>query len=246
MTTTDLVPIQPKEVVADGRGMAQALMDILKSKTKPIVFQGEQYLEYEDWLLLARFFRYTVMTGEPTPIDIDGVKGFSAKAWLRNEDGAIVGGAEAYCMRDEPNWKNKPTFQLASMAQTRAGAKACRNVFAWVAVMAGARPTPAEEMDGVVPKEDIGKYAKTKGPEHVEVPLDENAIPYSYVQAKWQSLLGWNDEAGKVDLAKWAEAHGITVRSWKPIMPSLQKQYLAHLNDLYDQLTQDSHDDKGV
>ena len=34
------------------------------------------------------------------------------------------------------------------MAQTRAQAKALRNVLAWVVVMAGYAPTPAEEMDG--------------------------------------------------------------------------------------------------
>jgi hypothetical protein len=43
-----------------------------------------------------------------------------------------------------------PWFQLASMAQTRAGAKALRNAFAWVVVLAGYQPTPAEEMDGVI------------------------------------------------------------------------------------------------
>lgn len=41
-----------------------------------------------------------------------------------------------------------PLFQLRSMAQTRASAKALRNVFAWVVVLAGYRPTPAEEMTG--------------------------------------------------------------------------------------------------
>jgi hypothetical protein len=42
-----------------------------------------------------------------------------------------------------------PMFQLRSMAQTRAGSKCLRNCFAWVAVLAGYKPTPAEEMDGV-------------------------------------------------------------------------------------------------
>ena len=40
-------------------------------------------------------------------------------------------------------------FQLRSMAQTRACSKCLRNVLAWVVVLAGYRPTPAEEMDGV-------------------------------------------------------------------------------------------------
>ena len=42
----------------------------------------------------------------------------------------------------------KPLFQLRSMAQTRASAKALRSIFAWVVVLAGYRPTPVEEMTG--------------------------------------------------------------------------------------------------
>lgn len=42
----------------------------------------------------------------------------------------------------------KPLFQLRSMAQTRASAKALRSIFAWVVVLAGYKPTPAEEMTG--------------------------------------------------------------------------------------------------
>lgn len=41
-----------------------------------------------------------------------------------------------------------PLFQLRSMAQTRAGAKALRNALAWVVVLAGYKPTPAEELPG--------------------------------------------------------------------------------------------------
>ena len=44
-----------------------------------------------------------------------------------------------------------PQFQLRSMAQTRAGAKALRNALAWVVVLAGYAPTPAEEMDDIAP-----------------------------------------------------------------------------------------------
>jgi hypothetical protein len=41
-----------------------------------------------------------------------------------------------------------PLFQLRSMAQTRACAKALSNLFKWVVVLAGYKPTPAEEMVG--------------------------------------------------------------------------------------------------
>ena len=49
--------------------------------------------------------------------------------------------------QDESNWSSKPLFQLKSMAQTRACAKALRNVLAWVVVLAGYTPAPAEEME---------------------------------------------------------------------------------------------------
>ena len=57
-----------------------------------------------------------------------------------------------------------PLFQLRSMAQTRACAKALRNVLAWVVVLAGYRPTPAEELDGKTTEEPQKKTepAKTK------------------------------------------------------------------------------------
>lgn len=42
-----------------------------------------------------------------------------------------------------------PVFQLRSMAQTRACAKALRNCLSWVAVLGGFGETPAEELDGM-------------------------------------------------------------------------------------------------
>ena len=43
-----------------------------------------------------------------------------------------------------------PLFQLRSMAQTRACAKALSNLFKWVVVLAGYKPTPADEMTSVI------------------------------------------------------------------------------------------------
>jgi hypothetical protein len=132
---------------------------------------GEQYLEFEDWQTVGQFYGYTVKTGDAVAVEIDGVKGAKAHADLIDyRSGLIVGGAEAYCMRDEEKWNTRPKyewqeqpdgdnkrvkiadeavpwFQLASMAQTRAGAKAFSNRLRWVVVLAGYRGTPAEEMN---------------------------------------------------------------------------------------------------
>jgi len=66
--------------------------------------------------------------------------------WERGNDGKNRPKKLKVQMADEP----VPLFQLRSMAQTRAAAKALRNALAWVVVLAGYKPTPAEEMDGVI------------------------------------------------------------------------------------------------
>jgi len=55
-----------------------------------------------------------------------------------------------------------PLFQMASKAQTTACAKALRNIFSYVAVLAGCSATPAEEMVGFTP--DDNDYIDTPEP----------------------------------------------------------------------------------
>ena len=73
-------------------------------------------------------------------LDENGKKIWDAKA--RNGKGGYK--AE----KVQVGFTRKPLFQLRSMAQTRAEAKALKSVFGWVVVLAGYRPTPAEEMTG--------------------------------------------------------------------------------------------------
>ena len=165
----------PKEVLSQATTAAKALQDVIAKKPRKVIFNGEQYLEMEDWETLGRFYHLAVKTHDPDPVEVFGVQGFRAKATVIDTiSGLQLGSAEAYCMRDEENWgtrkgKTVPMFQLASMAQTRAGAKALRNLLAWVAVLAGYRPTPAEEMDGVfngskpeTPAQPAGQEPKCK------------------------------------------------------------------------------------
>jgi len=136
----------PEKVLEEAGRAAKALKDVVSKKARPVIINSEQYLEFEDWQTLGQFYGFSVKTGKAIPVEVNGISGAKAEAELITRDGVIVGGAEAYCMADEKNWDNKPWFQLASMAQTRAGAKALRNRLAWVVVLAGYRATPAEEM----------------------------------------------------------------------------------------------------
>ena len=146
MMVEKLLAQSPKEMIEEGRQKARLLVQIVKQKKKPVIIRGEHFLEFEDWQTLAKFYGLTVKTGDAVPVEVNGIKGAKAKATV-NVLGVEIGGAEAYCLYDEKNWEDKPFFQLASMAQTRAGAKSLRNILAWVVVLAGFKPTPAEEME---------------------------------------------------------------------------------------------------
>ena len=140
----------PEVVLAEAQKAAKSLADVVSKKKKPVMMNGEQYLEFEDWQTVGRFYGVTAKIISTTYIEYGEAKGFEARAVAVRADGFEVSAAEAMCLNDEPNWKSKPLFQLRSMAQTRAAAKALRNVLAWVVVLAGYRPTPAEEIQGMV------------------------------------------------------------------------------------------------
>jgi hypothetical protein len=169
---------KPKEVLAEAVMAAEALAEVIKKKVKPVIFNGEQYLEFEDWQTCAKFYNLSVRVIWTRPIEIGGAIGFEAGAEVVNNlTGMIVSAAEAMCLNDEDKWSKRtkyewvngkrekvgeiavPLFQLRSMAQTRACAKAFRNVLAWVVVLAGFKATPAEEMTGMEfqqsPKADV-------------------------------------------------------------------------------------------
>ena len=147
----DIAISRPPEIVlAEAQKAAKALADVVSKKKRPVMMNGEQYLEFEDWQTVGRFYGVTAKIISTEYLDYGEAKGFQARAVAIRTDGMEISAAEAMCLSDEPNWKTKPLFQLRSMAQTRACAKALRNVLAWVVVLAGYRATPAEEIQDMV------------------------------------------------------------------------------------------------
>ena len=161
----------PEVVLDEARKAAVALQDVISKKKDPVMMNGQQYLEYEDWQTVGRFYHVTAKVERTEYVQYGAVRGFSASAVALRSDGMEISRAEADCLSDEPKWSKKakyewrdkadgsgrerihvgeedvPLFQLKSMAQTRACAKALRNVLAWVVVLAGYRATPAEELE---------------------------------------------------------------------------------------------------
>lgn len=147
VTQDDISPEQFKESIHWAREKARELQNIVEEKQLYSVIGGNKHLRVEAWQTIGAGYGLSAGAPDAEEVEIFGVKGAKAHAIVRDSGGNIRGEAVAYCMQDEPNWKSKPFFQLASMAQTRACSKAFRMAISWVVVLAGYDPTPSEEMD---------------------------------------------------------------------------------------------------
>jgi hypothetical protein len=136
--------VDPEVALASAQKAAKALLKVVSQK-RQIVINGKRYLTFEDWQTIGRFYGVTVGVASTTKAE----DGYEARAVVYNGEATIISAAEGICTRSERKWKDRDDYALKSMAQTRACAKALRNVLAWVAVLAGFEGTPAEETDAV-------------------------------------------------------------------------------------------------
>jgi len=176
----------PDKVLAMGQKMASALKKVLQQNKWTVKIGPSEHLRFEAWQTLGSFFGYvpTVLEIEPI-IYKEKIIGYRCRAGVKRlKDGVIVAEAEATCSRDEPNWRNKPDFQLRSMAQTRACAKALRLCFSWIVTLAGYDPTPAEELDNVANGTANGSPAKKKEDPRTAIAKEVKAL---------QKELGYTD-----------------------------------------------------
>lgn len=148
--TLPAVPLRdPKEILEEAGDRAKALKEMVQRTNTSKRIGNKEHLQIEAWATIGNFYGCTAKADDSDPVTIEGVAGAKARARVVHvASGRVVSEAVSYCLRDEENWKQKPFFQLSSMAQTRACSKALANAFRWVVVMAGYATTPAEEMTG--------------------------------------------------------------------------------------------------
>lgn len=102
----------PEEVLIEAQQAAQALQKRIAGKKKKVVFNGEQYIENDDWQMLAHFFGYAAKITQTEFVEYGDVQGFKAWADLINErTGAIVGHGEALCLDEEENWGERTKYE---------------------------------------------------------------------------------------------------------------------------------------
>ena len=145
--------MNPTEQLAEARARAAVLVDVVREQGLAKTFGNspKPHVFVEGWQFLASQFGLIP--------DIEWTHelpdGWEARAALtRLSDGQVVAHGDGECRTSEPNWKGRPSYAVRSMAQTRAVSKVCRIALSSVMVMAGFNATPAEEMDGVVPRSE--------------------------------------------------------------------------------------------
>ncbi len=132
----------PDEVLARATNVAKALDGVLGQTGLTLNISGRKYVKVEGWTFLGNLVGVFPRTAWSRAID----GGWEARVEAVTRDGAVVGAAEAVCMRAERNWSNRDDYALRSMAQTRAMGKALRMPLGFIAVLAGYDPLPADEV----------------------------------------------------------------------------------------------------
>lgn len=154
----------PQGIIKHASEAATALKAVVQKQGLVSKISGKDYPRCEAWTLLGTIvgvfpvlcWSKPVLDGESTQI------GWEARVEARTLSGAIVGAAEAQCLRSENNWRNRDDFALRSMAQTRATAKALRMPLGFVMTLAGYEATPAEEMADI--RQQSGRQGVFKEP----------------------------------------------------------------------------------
>jgi hypothetical protein len=177
---------EPDKVVERATKACTVLMEIVKKRELFIRMGKATHLKIEAWLLLGHFYGVTVQTTSVCSVvdEMTGAAGYEATSEaVHMATGKIVGRAVARCLNNEENWNTRPkyeyekgkprkflrdeqvaSYQLESMAQTRANSKALSSALRWVVILGGGNVegTPAEEMQGQQPREEAQQSASGK------------------------------------------------------------------------------------
>jgi len=134
----------PVEIVARATEVADALNDVLKRKNLTTRIQNKDHVNVEGWALCGAMLGVFPIVEWTRPVE----GGWEARVEARTRDGAVVGAAEAQCLRSEKRWAKADDYSIRSMAQTRAISKALRAPLGFIVVLAGYDATPDAEMVG--------------------------------------------------------------------------------------------------
>jgi hypothetical protein len=173
----------PSEVIRRATSVADQLKTVLRDQKLITNISGKEHVRVEGWTLLGTMLGVFPVCEWTRQVD----NGWEARVEARTLSGAVVGAAEAECLRSEKMWSSRDDYAIRSMAQTRATSKALRQPLGFVVSLAGFDPTPAEEMpssSGAGFPRDAGSTQTSTGPAP-EVRHDNDPLP---VPTSWAKI----------------------------------------------------------
>lgn len=159
----------PQQMMKRVQQVAELLRDVVASQELSQKIGDREHLLVEAWQFCGYLLGVSAkITAVRAVVDeLTGAAGFEADAEaILISTGTVVSSGEAMCLNNEDNWSFRPkydfqnghrvkvgdvrvpSFQIKSMAQTRAIAKALSNGLRFVVALAGYSGTPAEDMTG--------------------------------------------------------------------------------------------------
>lgn len=220
---------EPKAQLKEARDRAKILVEVVKEQGLAQSFGANRkpHVQVEGWTFLASQFGLIP--------DIEWTRelenGWEARAVLRRlSDGVVITHAESECRRNEEKggsrrWEKANSYEIRSMAQTRATSKVCRNALSSVMVLAGFSATPAEEMDG----------RKTEAPKSADEPHCPACLavngelvavsradkkPYWRCVRRGKECAGWREHNGKTySWSGWHTTWEASVKEWSADHP---------------------------
>lgn len=164
----------PRQMLKQAQEVADLLMQVVEKQNLFMKIGKSTHIYVTAWQFLAHFYGISakVTAVKPYIDELTGAGGFEATAdAILISTGMVISTGSALCLTNETNWSTRPkyewknvpgvgntkiqvgeehvpSFQLYSMASTRAVGKVLSNVLRFVVMLAGFDPTPAEEMTG--------------------------------------------------------------------------------------------------
>lgn len=225
----------PVEIIARATEVAKALSEVLKAQGLTNRINNKDYVRVEGWTLCGTMLGVFPVVEWTRQIE----DGWEARVEARTKDGAIVGAAEAECLRSEKEWgpnpsrgKPKDDYAVRSMAQTRAISKALRAPLGFIVSLAGFEATPAEEMAFLEeskpfdPEKDLllGAISGNEAPR-----LIAGALQELEPTVDWQMLIH-----------NVVEHHYKTTDDWRKLTPVQQQDFWRRLSNATFQMQEKS------
>lgn len=112
----------PGVVLAEAEQAAAALMKLVDSRELFKQIGKTKHLYVEAWETVGHFYRCHARIVETVPITLGNDHGWKARAELVHMDtGQVLGCAEALCMTDEDDWRERPVYEWVDNKKRQVG-----------------------------------------------------------------------------------------------------------------------------